>query len=112
MATSSGIFHEIVPAGLAITPTNPAATTDPAMAITARATPPATATTLQGDAPDPYPAGVPPVPEATGSTPTEEGASKVPAAALKAVMEEGDCPEGDPGRDGEPLHRMKLIIVL
>jgi hypothetical protein len=108
MAISSGIFHEIVPAGLATTPTNPAA----AMAITARATPPATATTLQGNAPDPYPAGVLPVPEATGSTPTEEGASKVPAAALKAVMEEGDCPEGDPGRDGEPLHRMKPIIVL
>jgi hypothetical protein len=38
----------------------------------------------------------------TDSTPTEEGASKDPAVVLKAGTEAGDCPEGDPGLDGEP----------
>ncbi len=57
---------------------------------------------LLGGAPAPYPAGVAPAQAVTGSTPTEEGASKDPAAALKAGMEAGDCPGGDPGRDGEP----------
>ncbi len=111
MAISSGISHEIAPAVLATMLTNPAADTDPDMANTVRATPPATTTTPPGDAPDLYPAGVPPEQEATGSNPTEEGASRDPAAALKAGMEAGDCPGGDPGRDGDPpdTHPLKYL---
>jgi hypothetical protein len=110
-AISSGISHEIAPAAPATMLTSPAADTVPDMAITVRATPPATISTHPGDAPDPYPAGVPPEQEATGSKPTEEGASKDPAAALKAGMEAGDCPGGDPGRGGDPpnTHRLQYL---
>jgi hypothetical protein len=71
------------------------------MATIARAPPPAATTILLGDALDPYPAGEPPAQAETGSTPTGEGASKDPAADLKAGTVAGDCPGGYPGRDGE-----------
>ena len=110
-AISSGISHEIAPVAPDTILTSPVADTAPDTATTVRATPPAAISTHPGDAPDPYPAGVPPEQEATGSKLTEEGGSKDPAAALKAGMGAGGCPGGDPGRGGDPPnnHRPQVL---